>query len=75
LFLFEQEIEQAKEMEKEQMCKFLEIKSIHGNIVLININQIAQISEGISVDYNFIYLIDGDCTNTHETIEEIKAKL
>jgi hypothetical protein len=57
------------------MTKFLEIKSIHGNIVLININQIAQISEGISVDYNFIYLIDGHCTNTHETIEEIKAKL
>ncbi len=57
------------------MNNFLEIKTVHGNIVLININQIAQISEGISVNYNFIYLIDGDCTNTHETIEEIKAKL
>jgi hypothetical protein len=38
------------------MTNFIEIKSIHGNTVLINVNQIEQISEGISADYNFIYL-------------------
>jgi uncharacterized protein YlzI (FlbEa/FlbD family) len=57
------------------MTKFLEIKTVHGNIVLINVNHIATIRQGVDVNYNFIYLIDGDCTNTHETIEEIKAKL
>ena len=57
------------------MTNFLEIKTIHGNIVLININKIASIRQGVDVDFNFIYLIDGDCTHTHESIEEIKAKL
>jgi hypothetical protein len=55
------------------MTKFLEIETVHGNIVLINVNHIATIIQG--VDVNFIYLIDGNCRNTFETIEEIKAKL
>ena len=57
------------------MTKFLEIKTVHGNIVLIKIDQIASIKQGINVDYNLIWLTDGDCTQTHESIEEIKAKL
>jgi hypothetical protein len=55
------------------MTNFLEIETVHGNIVLINVNHIATIIQG--VDVNFIYLIDGNSTNTFETIEEIKAKL
>jgi hypothetical protein len=57
------------------MTKFLEIKSIHGNIVLINIDKIVQITEGIELDFNFIWLHNGENIKTHETIEEIKAKL
>lgn len=57
------------------MTKFLEIKTVHGNIVLINVNHIATIRQGVDVDFNFIYLIDGDCTNTYETIESIKEQL
>lgn len=57
------------------MSNFIEIKTIHGNIVLINLIHIATIREGVDVDYNFIWLTNGDCTHTHESIEEIKAKL
>ena len=60
---------------KNDMTNFLEIKTIHGNIVLINVGEIATIREGVDVDYNFIWLINGDCTHTYESIEEIKAKL
>lgn len=57
------------------MTKFIEIKTIHGNIVLINVQLILSIQQGIDVDYNFIWLINGESINTHETIEEIKEKL
>lgn len=57
------------------MIKFLEIKGTDGNIVLINLIHIATIREGVDVDYNFIWLTNGDCTHTYESIEEIKAKL
>lgn len=57
------------------MTKFIEIKTVHGNIVLINVGEIATIREGVDVDYNFIWLTNGDCTHTHESIQEIKAKL
>ena len=57
------------------MTKFIEIEDIHGSIVLINIDHIATIRQGVDVDYNFIWLTDGDCTHTHESIESIKAKL
>jgi hypothetical protein len=55
--------------------KFIEIKTIHGKNVLINIEQIEVIAEGISVDHNFIELKNGGVHKTHETIEEIKTKL
>lgn len=57
------------------MTKFLEIKNIYGKIVLINIEEIDNISEGIDVGYNFIWVKSGNVFNTYETIEEIKAKL
>ena len=57
------------------MIKFLEIKTIHGNIVLINCNEIRTIQEGIDLDFNFVWLMNDKCINTHETIQEIKAKL
>ena len=57
------------------MTNFLEIKTIHGNIVLIKIERIIHISEGIDYGHNFIYLNDGECIKTYESIEEIKAKL
>lgn len=57
------------------MTKFLEIKTIHGNIVLINVDRIATIAQGIDLDFNFIWLTNGESINTNETIEEIKAKL
>lgn len=57
------------------MTKFLEIKTIHGNIVLINVEEIQIIAQGIDVNYNFIGLKNGGEYQTYETIEEIKAKL
>ena len=57
------------------MSNFLEIKTIHGNIVLINCNEIRTIQEGIDLDFNFVWLMNDKCINTHETIQEIKAKL
>jgi hypothetical protein len=57
------------------MTKFLEIKTVHGNIVLINIDKIVQITEGIELDFHFIWLHNGESIKTYETIEEIKAKL
>lgn len=57
------------------MTKFLEIKTIHGNIVLINVEEIQIIAQGIDVNYNFIGLKNGGEYQTYESIEEIKAKL
>lgn len=57
------------------MTNFLEIKTIHGNIVLINVDRIATIQQGIDLDFNFIWLTNGESINTNESIEEIKAKL
>jgi hypothetical protein len=57
------------------MTNFLEIKTIQGNIVLINCNEIRTIQEGIDLDFNFVWLMNDKCINTHETIEEIKLKL
>ena len=57
------------------MTKFLEIKNIYGKIVLINIEEIDNISEGIDIGYNLIWVKSGNVFNTYETIEEIKAKL
>ena len=57
------------------MTKFLEIKTLHGNIVLINVERIIQICEGIDLDFNFIWLSNGESIKTYESIEEIKAKL
>jgi len=57
------------------MTKFLEIKTIHDKIVLINVQLILSIQEGIDLDFNFVWLINGECINTHETIESIKEKL
>lgn len=56
------------------MTNFLEIKTIHGNIVLINVERIIQICEGIDYDYNFIWLNE-ESIKTYESIEEIKAKI
>lgn len=57
------------------MSKFIEIKTIHDRIVLLNVEQIEVIAEGISVDYNFIELKNGNVHKTPESIEEIKEKL
>ena len=57
------------------MTKFLKIKTIHENIVLINIKKIIEISEGIDSNYNFIWLSNGESIKTKETIEEILIKL
>lgn len=58
------------------MTKFLKIKTIHENIVLINIEKIIEISEGIDdFNYNFIWLTNGESIKTKETIEEIQIKL
>jgi hypothetical protein len=57
------------------MNNFLQIKTVHGNIVLINIDKIVQITEGIELDFHFIWLHNGESIKTYETIEEIKAKL
>ena len=56
------------------MSNFLEIKTVHGNIVLINVAEIVQICEGIDVNFNFIWF-DEQSVQTYESIEEIKAKL
>ena len=55
--------------------KVLEIKTIHGNIVLINVERIIQICEGIDLDFNLIWISNGESIKTKETIEEIKEKL
>ena len=57
------------------MTKFLEITTIHGNIVLINVEEIQIIAQGIDVNYNFIGLKKAGEYQTYESIEEIKAKL
>lgn len=57
------------------MTNFLEIKTIHGNIVLINVERIIQICEGIDLDFNLIWISNGESIKTKETIEEIKEKL
>ena len=56
------------------MSNFIEIKTIHGNIVLINVAEIVQICEGIDLDFNFIWLHE-ESVKTFETIQEIKEKL
>jgi hypothetical protein len=57
------------------MTNFLEIKTIQGNIVLINCNEIRTIQEGIDLDFNFVWLMNDKCINTYETIQEIAAKI
>ena len=57
------------------MTQFIEIKTIHDRLILLNIEQIQVVSEGIQVDYNFIEMINGLVFKTYESIEEIKAKL
>lgn len=57
------------------MTKFLEIKTVHGNIVLINVEEIQIIAQGIDVNYNFIGLKNAGEYQTYESIEEIKSKL
>lgn len=57
------------------MTKFIEIKTIHDRVVLIKIEQIEVISEGIEVDYNFVEMVGGVVYKTYESIEEIKEKL
>lgn len=51
------------------MTNFLEIKTIHGNIVLINVERIIQICQGIDLDFNFIWLSNGESIKTYESIE------
>lgn len=57
------------------MTQFIEIKTIHDKIVLISIEEIEVIREGISVNHNFIQLKQGGEYQTNESIEEIKEKL
>jgi hypothetical protein len=57
------------------MNNFLEIETIYDKIVLINVQSIVSIQQGIDLDFNLIWLTNGEYIKTHETIEEIKAKL
>lgn len=57
------------------MTQFIEIKTIHDRSILLNIEQIQVVSEGIQADYNFIEMINGLVFKTYESIDEIKAKL
>lgn len=57
------------------MSKFIEIKTIHDRFVLLNVEQIEAVSEGIEVDHNFVEMINGVVYKINETIEEIKEKL
>jgi competence protein ComGF len=57
------------------MNNFLEIQTIHDKIVLISVEEIEVIREGISVNHNFIQLKQGGEYHTYESIEEIKEKL
>jgi hypothetical protein len=57
------------------MTNFLQVKTVHETMVLIKIEQIITIEQGIDLNYNFIWLKNGQNIKTTETIQEIAAKL
>ena len=57
------------------MSNFLQVKTIHETMVLIKIEQIITIEQGIDLNYNFIWLKNGQNIKTYETTQEIAAKL
>ena len=57
------------------MSNFLQVKTIHETMVLIKIEQIITIEQGIDLNYNFIWLKNGQNLKTYEKIQEIAAKL
>ena len=54
------------------MIKFIHIVSIHGNEVLINIEDIVSVEGGISVNYTFINLRNGSDIRTETSVFNIK---
>jgi len=54
------------------MIKFIHLLSIHGNEVLINIEDIVSVEGGISVDYTFINLRNGSDIRTEMSVFNIK---
>lgn len=57
------------------MTNFLQVKTVHETMVLIKIEQIITIEQGIDLNYNFIWLKNGQNIKTYEKIQEIAAKL
>lgn len=53
------------------MNQYIYILSIHGNEVLINIQDIMSVEGGISVDYSFINLRNGNDIRTELSVSDI----
>jgi len=53
------------------MSKFIYLKNIHGNDILINIDEIQYVEDGIKEKYNIIWLKDGINIKTNISVKHL----